>query len=87
MWKPFPKRRVSLKRKLKVCNVPSQQEHDRRHGQVCDDLLRARPAGQRAGSVSPTDHLYQKGNEYVQPDHEKVKFYKEKINEYWKRKK
>lgn len=31
--------------------------------------------------------LYQKGNEYVQPDQEKVKFYKEKINEYWKRKK
>ena len=28
-----------------------EQEHDRRHGQVCDDLLRARPAGHRAGGV------------------------------------
>ena len=51
MWKPFPKQQVSPKRKSKICDGFPQQKHDRRHGQICDDLLRARAAGQRAGGV------------------------------------
>lgn len=38
-------------------------------------------------ALSELVSLYQKGNEYIQPDKEKVKFYKQIINEYWRRRK